>query len=114
LKKSYEITNVYAGSDGFGECLAFVGFENGKLFWERNFVIFLEQQQFLLGEISVSPAALRALDVDTICRAIDAHVCGDFKVVGSKFFSVFQSETGIEFHLLTSASVTNVFLAREH
>jgi hypothetical protein len=81
---------------------------------ERNFVIFLEQQQFLLGEISVSPAALRALDVDTICRAIDAHVCGDFKVVGAKFFSVFRSPAGIEFCVSTSATVTTVFLAGEH
>ena len=87
MKKSYEIINVYAGSDGFGECPAFVGFENGKLFWERNFVIFLEQQKFLLGEISISQAALSVLSVDEICRAIDAHVCGDFKVVESKFFS---------------------------
>jgi hypothetical protein len=77
-------------------------------------VIFLEQQQFLLGEISVSPAALRALDVDTICRAIDAHVCGDFKVVESKFFSVFRSQVGIEFCVSTSATVTTVFLAGEH
>ena len=77
-------------------------------------MIFLSEQNFLLGEISVSPAALRALDVDTICRAIDAHVCGDFKVIESKFFSVFQSQAGIKFCVSTSASVTNVFLAREN
>jgi hypothetical protein len=77
-------------------------------------VIFLEQQNFLLGEISVSAAALRALDVDEICRAIDAHVCGDFKVVESKFFSVFRSQAGVEFCVSTSASVTTVFLAGEH
>ena len=77
-------------------------------------MIFLEQQKFLLGEILISPAALRGLDVDTICRAIDAHVCGDFKVMESKFVSVFQSANEIEFHLSTSANVTNVFLAREH
>jgi hypothetical protein len=114
LKKSYEITNEIKGSDGFGECPAFVGFENEKLFWRGAVMIFLEQQKFLLGEISVSPAALRALDVDTICRAIDAHVCGDFKVVESKFFSVFRSQVGIEFCVSTSATVTTVFLAGEH
>ncbi len=114
MKKSYEITNEYKGSDGFGECPAFVGFENGKLFWEGNFVIFLEQQKFLLGEISISSAALAVLSVDEICRAIDSHVCGNFKMVGSKFVSVFPSASGIEFHLSTSASVTNVFLAGEH
>ena len=77
-------------------------------------MIFLEQQKFLLGEISISPAALRSLDVDTICRAIDAHVCGDFKMVGAKLFSVFRSPAGIAFCVLTSASVTTVFLADEH
>jgi len=77
-------------------------------------VIFLEQQKFLLGEISISSAALHSLDVDTICRAIDAHVCGDFKVMELKFFSVFRSPAGIEFCVSTSASVTTVFLAGEH
>jgi hypothetical protein len=77
-------------------------------------VIFLEQQKFLLGEILISPAALEVLAVDEICRAIDSHVCGNFKVVESKFVSVFPSASGIEFCISTSASVTNVFLAREH
>lgn len=77
-------------------------------------MIFLEQQKFLLGEIVIAPGALRALDVDTICRAIDAHVCGDFKVVESKFVSVFRSPVGIEFCVSTSASVTAVFLNGEH
>jgi len=77
-------------------------------------VIFLEQQKFLLGEISVSAAALRGLDVDTICRAIDAHVCGDFEVVESEFVSVFRSPAGIEFCVSTSATVTTVFLAGEN
>ena len=77
-------------------------------------MIFLEQQKFLLGEISVSAAALRGLDVGTICRAIDAHVCGDFKVVESKFVSDFRSPAGIEFCVQTSATVTTVFLAGEH
>jgi len=57
---------------------------------------------------------LRGLDVDTICRAIDAHVCGDFEVVESKFVSVFRSPAGIEFCVSTSATVTTVFLAGEH
>jgi len=77
-------------------------------------VIFLEQQKFLLGEILISPAALSVLSVDEICRAIDSHVCGNFKMVGAKFVSVFQSESGIEFHLSTSANLTRVFLVHEH
>lgn len=77
-------------------------------------MIFLEQQKFLLGEITISSAALSVLSVDEICRAIDSHVCGNFKMVESKFVSVFQSENGIEFHLSTSACVTNVFLTCEH
>jgi len=77
-------------------------------------VIFLEQQKFVLGEILISSAALHALDVDTICRAIDAHVCGDFKVVGAKLFSVFRSPAGIEFCVSTSASVTTVFLPGDY
>ena len=82
-------------------------------------MVFLEQQKFLLGEILISPAALRVLDVDTICHAIDAHVCGDFKVVddergGVRYVSIFQSKTGIEFYVSTAASVTTVFLADEH
>ena len=77
-------------------------------------MIFLDQQKFLLGDISISPAALPSLDVDTNCRAIDDHVCGDFKVIGSKFFSVFRSQAGIEFHVQTLATVTTVLLAGEH
>jgi hypothetical protein len=80
-------------------------------------MIFREQQKFLLGEISISPAALVSLSVDEICRAIDAHLCGEFSVVsdfsgrgGKKFLSVFQSGNGVEFHVLTSASVTTIFL----
>ena len=77
-------------------------------------MIFLEQQKFVLGEILISSAALHALDVDTICRAIDEHVCGDFKVIESKFFSVFQSQAGIKFCVSTSASVTTVFLPGDY
>jgi hypothetical protein len=83
-------------------------------------MIFRDQQVLLLGEISISPAALRGLDVDEICRAIDAHVCGEFSVVSDfsgrgaeKFLSVFQSGNGVEFHVATSATVTTVALAGE-
>ena len=77
-------------------------------------MIFLEQQKFLLGQIVITPAALQVLSVEDICRAIDAHVCGDFEVVESKFVSVFRSPAGIEFCVQTSATVTTVFLAGEH
>ena len=80
-------------------------------------MIFREQQKFLLGEISISPAALVSLSVDEICRAIDAHVCGEFSVAsdfsgrgGKKFLSVFQSGNGVEFHVSTAATVTTSYL----
>jgi hypothetical protein len=79
-------------------------------------MIFRNQQVLVLGEISISTAALLSLSVDEICRAIDAHVCGEFRVVrdfpgrgGEKFLSVFQSGNGVEFHVSTAATVTTIF-----
>ena len=91
-------------------------------------MIFLEQQKFLLGEISVSAAALRGLDVGTICRAIDAHVCGEWGLltgddraenelalrIGGRLLSAFEAKGGVRFYVSTSATVTTVFLADEH
>ena len=89
-------------------------------------MIFLDQQHFLLGEISVSPAALRALDVDTICRAIDRHVCADFGLVsaeeraanedglrrGLSVRSMFRASNGILFCVETTGNrlQTRIFL----
>jgi len=83
-------------------------------------VIFLEQQKFLLGQIVITSAALQVLSVEDICRAIDAHVCGQFGLVsdadraenefalqhGLRVMSVFESKGGVRFLVMTSADRT--------
>ena len=83
-------------------------------------MIFLEQQKFLLGRIVITPSALKALNVDDICRAIDSHVCGDWGLldgddraanelalrIGGRLLSEFQTAQGIRFWVLTEADRT--------
>ena len=83
-------------------------------------MIFLEQQKFLLGQIVITPAALKALNVDDNCRAIDSHVCGDWGLldredkaanelalqIGGRLLSAFQTTQGIRFCVLTEADRT--------
>jgi hypothetical protein len=93
-------------------------------------VIFLEQQKFLLGQIVITPAALQVLSVEDICRAIDAHVCGDFGLVsdtdraenefalkhGLRVMSVFASKGGVRFWVVTESDrlVTTLLLPGDY
>jgi hypothetical protein len=76
--------------------------------------------KFILGELVITPAALRAIPAEEIYRGIDRHVCGDFGELndadraanefalqhGLRLLSVYETPQGVKFYVSTDGNRT--------
>lgn len=92
-------------------------------------MVFPSMMKFQLGRLVITPAALEALSVNDICRAIDRHVCGNWGDVpdlvritnecslsdSGHILSAYRLPDGMELRVLTTADrfTTTVHLADE-
>jgi len=85
---------------------------------------------FRLGQIVATPNALRSLSQDDVLRGIQRHQSGDWGDVdvhdrnandraltdGTRLFSVYHSDAGLKFWIITEAdrSVTTVLMPEDY
>jgi hypothetical protein len=83
-------------------------------------MIWPSMMKFILGEVVITPTALRAVPAEEIYRGIDRHVCGDWGLVsdadraanefalvhGLRLLSAYETEKGVRFWVLTEANRT--------
>ena len=83
-------------------------------------MIWPSMMKFILGEVVITSTALRAIPAEEIYRGIDRHVCGDWGLVsdadraenefslvhGFRLLSVYETEKGVRFWVLTEANRT--------
>ena len=96
-----------------------------------NFIIFVGESRFPLGQLVITPGALERLSAKEIQLALNRHATGDWGELpeedvqeneralthGARLFSAYRSEDGkTRFYVITEAdrSVTTVLLPEEY
>lgn len=91
-------------------------------------MIWPSMMKFILGEIAITGAALRAIPAEEIYRGIDRHVCGDWGNVteserdknefslqhGFRLVSVYETGSGVKFRITTDARRTKTTVLLPH
>jgi len=93
-------------------------------------MIFPSMMKFTLGNLVITPAALKAGAVDDFCRAIDRHVCGNWGealeavrlanesalLSGGRLLSVHRFRAGLELWVMTTPdrTLTTIFLTADY
>jgi hypothetical protein len=105
-------------------------FPKGKTMSEKPHIILFSESRFPLGRLSLTAEAKQALSSDDIERALNAHASGKWGELdredidaneralreGGRLVSVYQSEVGDRFYIITEAdrSHTTILLPSEY